>query len=177
VSEGLTVTIGVLVVTNLGVLAELTIAGRRVGPILARERESAGSGADCQELQTSSSGSLMVVLATDAPLSERQLGRLLRRVQNGVARTGSTTAHGSGEVVIGFTTHARIPHFPEASTLPLVMLREDGPLFDLLFSAVTEATEEAILNSLFNAESVTGRPKGILRDQPFPINRLRDLMT
>ena len=162
-------TIGLLLVTNLARLEELTIAGKPVGAVLAQE-----SGRTDRPSEASGTGSIVVVLATDAPVDARQLGRLLRRVQNGIARTGPTTASGSGEVVVGFGTAARIPHFPDADTLSLQVLREDGPIFDLLFDAVTEATEEAVLNSLFNAESLRGY-RGAHRNA-FPRERLHDLL-
>jgi D-aminopeptidase len=163
---GFRATVGVLVLSNLGRLEELLIAGRAVGRVLADERAADKAARD--------GGSIMVVVATDAPVDSRQLGRLLRRVQNGIARTGSFTSHGSGEVAIGFTTATRIRHFPREPTISLAMLREDGPLFDQLFTAVTEATEEAILNSLFHAEPVSGR-SGARRDA-FPIERLHELL-
>ena len=72
-------------------------------------------------------GSVIVVVATDAPLSERQLARVLRRAQGGIARTGSNAASGSGEIVVGFTTAIRIPHAGGGPTIPLALLREDGP--------------------------------------------------
>jgi D-aminopeptidase len=80
---------------------------------------------------------------------------------------------GSGEVALGFTTAFRIPHFPDSPTVPIEMLREDGALIDAFFAAVTEATEEAILNSLINAKSVTGR--GGERREAIPLDLLREL--
>jgi D-aminopeptidase len=142
------------------------VAGRRVGAVLARELR-----ADPDPL---GGGSVIVVVAADAPLSERQLARVLRRAQGGIARTGSNAASGSGEIVVGFTTATRIPHVPEAPTIPLPLLREDGPLIDRLFTAVAEATEESILNALFNAETVEGR--GGARRSAFPVGRLAELL-
>ena len=157
-------TIGVLVLSNFGTLPELTIAGRRIGAELARDPQfGARDGVH-------GGGSVMVVVATDAPVCSRQLGRILRRAQNGIARTGSATASGSGDVVIGFSTAARIAHAPTRTRAHRAVLREDGPLFDELFLAVTEATEEAIVNSLLNGATVTGRDG--LRRQAFPTDRL-----
>jgi D-aminopeptidase len=165
-TDGISLTIGVLVLSNLGRLAELTVAGRAVGSELTRGR-GAGKAPD--------GGSLIAILATDAPVSSRQLGRLLRRVQNGIARTGSTTASGSGEIAIGFSTANRVPHVPAGPVLPASTIREDGPLIDLMFAAVTEASEEAILNSLFAAELVTGRDGN--HREAFPVHRLDELLT
>jgi D-aminopeptidase len=162
----LSAVVGVLVLANLGRLSELVVAGRRVGAVLAHELR-----ADPDPLDA---GSVIVVVATDAPLSERQLARLLRRAQSGIARTGSNVGSGSGEIVVGFTTATRIPHVPEAATIPLPLLREDGPLVDRLFTAVAAATEEAILNALFNAEAVEGR--GGARRSAFPVDRLGELL-
>ena len=81
---------------------------------------------------------------------------------------------GSGEIVVGFTTAHRIPHVPAGPTLVLATLREDGPLIDRLFAAVAEATEEAILNVLFNAVTVAGRDGA--RRVAFPVDRLAELL-
>jgi D-aminopeptidase len=158
--------VGVLVVSNFGQLHELVIAGRPVGALLAAER---GQAHDASER-----GSIIIVVGTDAPVCSRQLKRLLRRAQNGLARTGSVTAHGSGEIVIGFTTAARISHFAERHTQQMMVLREESDSFDVLFQAVTEATEEAVLNSLFNAETVRGHNGACY--EGFPIERLEELM-
>ena len=157
---------GVLVLSNFGQLHELVIAGRPVGTRMAAE--------DGDAAEARSDGSVIVVVATDAPVCSRQLKRLLHRAQNGLARTGSATADGSGEIVIGFTTAARISHFGDSGSQQLVALREEGAYFDPLFPAVTEATEEAVLNSLFNAQTVVGHNGA--RYEGFPIERLGELM-
>ena len=117
--------VGVLVLTNFGQLRELVIAGRPVGASLAAERREAHSA--------SGAGSIIVIVATDAPVSSRQLKRLLRRAQNGLARTGSVTAHGSGEIVIGFSTAARIFHFDDHASRQMTVLRDESECLDLLF--------------------------------------------
>lgn len=160
-------TLGVLVLSNFGSLSDLVVVGRPVGRKLARERAPEPSPGD--------GGSIIVVVATTAPLTDRQLGRVLRRVQNGIARTGSTTASGSGEIVVGFTTAFKVPHFTEATTMRFESLVESEELFNTLFTAMTEATEEAILNSLFNAETVEGR-NGARRER-FPLERLPALLS
>jgi D-aminopeptidase len=98
----------------------------------------------------------------------------LRRAQNGIARTGSTTATGSGEIAVGFSTAHRIDHFSTSLLETATFIREDGELIDGLFSAVTEATEAAILHSLFNAVPVIGR--GGCKYERLPVERLRELM-
>jgi len=159
-------TIGVLVLSNFCQLEELVIAGRPVGRWLADERSETARPPD--------GGSIIIVVATSVPVSARQLGRLLHRVQNGLARTGSSSAHYSGEVVIGFTTAARIPHSGEGYSRQIAILREESPVLDPLFQAVTEATEEAVLNSLFNAETVVGHNGA--RYEGFPNERLGEFM-
>ncbi len=158
--------VGVLVLANFCQLRELVIAGRPVGAWLADE--------DSEGPRDRHGGSVIVVVATDAPVSSRQLKRLLHRAQNGLARTGSNTAHGSGEIVIGFTTAARIAHFGDHASQSLVVLREEAVHFDPLFQAVTEATEEAVVSSLFNAQTVVGHNGA--RYEGFPIERLGQLM-
>lgn len=160
-------TVGVLVLSNFCALRDLVIAGHPVGQKLDRERQPV------EEMRHQ--GSIIIIVATDAPVTERQLKRLLLRVQNGLARTGSYTAHTSGEIVIGFSTAVRISHFSGPRNLPISLLREESTHFDPLFQAVSEATEEAVLNSIFNAETVVGH-RGA-RYEGFPIERLPELMT
>jgi D-aminopeptidase len=165
-SEGEQFAIGILVLTNFGVLKDLTLAGVRIGTWLAADDPGKEAG--------DRDGSIIAVLATDAPVSDRQIKRLLRRVQNGIARTGGDTATGSGEIAIGFSTAQRVEHFPVAAVRPARMIREDDRLIDDLFAAVADATEESILNSMLNAETVVGRA-GNERKQ-LPIDRVRELL-
>ena len=99
----------------------------------------------------------MVVLATDAPLTARQLQRLCVRAAAGLARTGSNYGHGSGDFVIAFSTAHRIPHRPASLTTTQTALADEGKAMYWLFPAVVESVEEAVLNSLFQAETVVGR--------------------
>jgi D-aminopeptidase len=162
-------TVGVLVLANFGTRQQLVIDGVPVGRLL-----------DAQEQQISSPerGSIMIVLATDAPLLDRGLRRLARRAGFGLARTGSIGGHGSGDIVIAFSTaeRVRIPHDPPRFTLPIELLAENAShgaarVIDALFTATIEATEEAILNALFRATTVTGRD-GHRRDA-LPLDRIR----
>ena len=102
-------------------------------------------------------GSVMIVLATDAPLSARQLGRLCRRAAAGLARTGSVIDHGSGDFVIAFSTTHRIAHSPASLTAPLSLVVDEERVLPWLFLAVVESVEEAVLNSLCAATTVVGR--------------------
>ena len=143
--DGHVYTIGVLVQSNHGCLKDLVIAGRPAGRII--DASLGGSAPD--------KGSIISVMATDIPLSSRQLGRVIRRASVGLARLGSFIGHGSGEVMIGFTTANRVPHAPEADLLDFRAISESR--IDPLFRAVAEAEEEAVLNSMVAARAVTGR--------------------
>lgn len=138
----ITYTVGVLVQTNFG--GSLRLDGVPIGSIL-KERKEAGAG----------EGSCMIVVATDAPLSSRALERLARRTFLGLARTGSVMSHGSGDYAIAFTTACRIPLRGSALEPELGLLRDDR--LTPLFTAVVDATEEAVYNSLLKATSTTGR--------------------
>ncbi|MDO5302024.1 MAG: P1 family peptidase [Tissierellia bacterium] len=144
VTELGTYTLGALVLSNFGQTEQLTIHGEAVGRELAPH-----VGRAHQREQ----GSIIVVLATDLPLSHRQLQRLARRAQSGIARTGGITAHGSGEVVLAFSTAQKIPH-EGAAELSFHSFSEQTA--DGCFAAVIEGVEEAILRSLYWAETVTG---------------------
>ncbi len=139
-------TIGVLVLVNCGRKEELTIAGSPVGSLLSKRTATMDNY-----------GSIMIIVATDAPLSARQLGRLAKRATHGLARTGANSSHGSGDIVIAFSTAEPIPHYSASSTLRLTRLHESGPDISRLFCGVAEATEEAIVNGLFTAQTVIGR--------------------
>jgi len=145
-------TVGALVLANFGRPGALVIDGVPIGQLLQ-------DGETVLE-----KGSIVMVLATDAPMIDRQLRRLARRAVLGMARTGSTGGHGSGDVVVAFSTAdtVRRPFEPEARVIPSAFVAEDGPggtseLIDTLFQAAVEATEEAILNALFRATTVVGR--------------------
>ena len=99
----------------------------------------------------------MIILATDVPLTARQLRRICVRAAAGLARTGSIYGHGSGDFVIAFSTAWRIDHRPASLTTNQVVLADEGQAMAWLFPAAVESVEEALLNSLFRAETVTGR--------------------
>lgn len=136
-------TMGALLLTNFGILRDLTISGRKVGKDIAAGQAETDKG------------SAIILLATDIPLSHRQLMRIARRAQNGLARTGSITGNGSGEVVVAFSTANPIPHYVEDPFIQVSTLHED--YIDLLFRAAGECVEEAVLSSMLHAKSTVGR--------------------
>jgi D-aminopeptidase len=141
-------TVGALVQTNFG--GVLTIAGVPIGQALGRyylKSELEKANAD---------GSVIIVLATDAPLSDRNLERLARRAFLGIARTGSPMTNGSGDYAIAFSTNLEVRRTAErrAVASPAIDLPNDA--MSPLFEAAVEATEEAVINSLFAATSVDG---------------------
>lgn len=142
--DGRDYVLGALVQTNHGRLHDLTIDGDKVGLRIEQGIE---------QLPVDK-GSCIVVIGTDLPLSDRQLRRVLRRSAVGLARAGSYIGHGSGEVVVGFTTANRIHMDDPHDVIPQYVLREDR--MDVLFRACAEAVEEAILNSLAAAETTVG---------------------
>ena len=155
-------TVGVLIQSNFGGI--LTVDGRRIGEQLGQfylKDEIAGRSAD---------GSIMVVVATDAPLSDRNLGRLARRAAAGIARTGSSFSNGSGDYIIAFSTAADAIRTPQkrASVGQYAEVSNDD--VSPLFQAVAEATEEAIYNSLFMA--TTTRSRNVVEGKEVVVERL-----
>ena len=140
-------TVGVLVQTNFG--GVLQIDGVNVG-------ERLGKFSFSNELLNNVDGSCMIVVATDAPLNSRNLERLAKRAFLGLARTGGIASNGSGDYIIAFSTAEglRIPYELESDLLIKEVVPND--LMSPLFMAAIEATEEAIINSLFAAETMTG---------------------
>ena len=151
-------TVGALVQTNFG--GSLTIAGVPVWRELEPSQPRGGAGGSC-----------MIVVATDAPLDARQLKRLAARTILGLARTGSSGSHGSGDYVIAFSTTNRF-RTDAAQTSGTSLLAEDR--LAPLFQAASEATEEAIYNSLLRATTVRGRNGHVA--EAIPIEKLRELL-
>jgi len=145
-------TMGALVLANQGRPEALMLAGARVGSVLQQRLAALsptleGSGPE--------RGSIIMLLATDAPLDARQLQRIARRAGAGLARTGSDYGHGSGDIALAFSTAYRVPQHA-SERLPMPRLLHESAL-DLLFQAAAEATEQAIVHALFAATTVTGR--------------------
>lgn len=179
-ADNLRFTTGVLVVTNFGRLDDFRLDGVPVGRELLAEGWPGRPGspappgppatAEEEGRDEPPGGSIMIVLATDAPLSSRQLTRVARRAALGLARTGSVGAHGSGDFVLAFSTAEPEPAHPDSATYRRLVLAENDRCFGPLFQAAVEATEEAIINSLFRAETTTGRD-GHVR-HALPIDRV-----
>lgn len=147
-------TVGVLVQTNFG--GTLRINGAPVGRELGEYAHKKQLEADQPGPQPQDGGSMMMVVATDAPLTSRSLNRLAQRAIMGLARTGSVASNGSGDYVIAFSTAAEA-RITRTSELPLEIEFLTNAAMSPLFTAVVEATEESIYNALFKATTVSGR--------------------
>jgi D-aminopeptidase len=159
--------LGVLVQTNFG--GVLTIDGVPVGQRLGRHAfgpTPPGSGRDGAD------GSCMIVVATDAPIDARDLKRLAARAVFGLARTGSSFSHGSGDYAIAFSTDAGI-RSATGGRAPATMAILPSDAMSPLFQAALEATEEAVYNSLFRATTMEGNGR---RADAIPLDRVRELL-
>jgi D-aminopeptidase len=141
-------TMGVLVQSNFGIMRSLCIGGVPVGEILAPHYRDDGK-------RVRNAGSIICVVATDAPLLPNQLSRLCKRAALGVGRVGSFAAHASGEIIIGFSTANKVPRSTSGMTHSIEVLLDDA--CDGLYEAVVECTEEAIVNALCMAEDMVGQ--------------------
>jgi D-aminopeptidase len=159
-------TVGVLVQTNFGGI--LQVLGAPVGKELGqyafkREAESPGDRGD---------GSCVIVVATDAPLSDRNLERLAARAIMGLARTGSSASNGSGDYALAFSTNDKVRRAANATRLTTEELANEQ--MSGLFEGVVEATEEAIYNSLFQATTTTSNGRTI---EAIPLDKVRAVLT
>ncbi|WP_404829037.1 MULTISPECIES: P1 family peptidase [Solibacillus] len=143
--------VGCLVLSNFGKANELL-----------KERYITTSN-NSESTMSPTDGSIIIILATDAPLSSRQLKRVIKRCGIGLGRTGSHFSNGSGDIVIGFTTARKIQHHYDDTLEIRQQLRDDQEVMNSLFMAAAEATEEAIINSLSQAETTTGRHNHIVQ--------------
>jgi len=190
-------TVGVLVQSNFGGI--LTIDGAPVGEELGnhymagevpyqagltsrgKQNDISESGKNGSNIEGSvdgydfdTDGSIMIVVATNAPLTSRNLNRLAKRAMMGVARTGGFASNGSGEYVIAFSTHEQVRRdiYSDNDLRDISELRNSA--VSPLFLAAVEATEEAILNSLFMAESMTGQFGNKM--DALPIDRVMEIL-
>lgn len=158
-------TIGVLVQGNFGMREDLLVDGVAVGRELAAEPREPRPGKD---------GSVIVVIATDAPLSDRQLGRLCRRGMLGLSRSGGVGRNSSGDILIAFSNHManRVDRSVPESVRAVHQLADTR--IDDLFVGTIEATEESVLNALVAAETMTGRDGNTV--DAFPHDRLVEIL-
>ncbi|HEY0996445.1 MAG TPA: P1 family peptidase [Gemmatimonadaceae bacterium] len=161
-------TVGVLVQSNFG--GVLQVMGAPVGRALGRwsfQREVEGEGAARER----GNGSIVMVVATDAPLGDRNLRRLAARAIMGLARTGSSASNGSGDYVLAFSTAKAVRRAWDAKRLAVEEVANEE--MSALFQAVVEGTEEAIYNSLFRATTVTGNGRTV---EAIPIERVKAVL-
>ena len=159
-------TVGALVQTNFGGVLQMdgVPVGKQLRQYYLKE----------QLEDASANGSVMIVLATDAPLSDRNLKRLARRGLAGLSRTGASMSNGSGDYVIAFSTAEEVRRTPERRSKVWAYPEVPNDLMSPLFQAAIEATEEAIYNSLCMAEAMTGY-RGV-RVEPLPLDKLAELI-
>jgi D-aminopeptidase len=154
-------TVGVLVNANMGRRADLTVMGVPVG-----------RGIPDLMPKESTDGSIIIVVATDAPLDHLKCQRLASKAALGLARTGTIANHGSGDIFLAFSTGNRVPHYPKPLTYKLEVVADDH--LDPLFRAAEEATEEAILNALTMATTTAGRDGNTA--YALPLDRLTEIL-
>ena len=171
-------TVGVLVQSNFGGVLQVLGApvGRELGQyafrgaVEPRDTTRRDDAADV-DADPSGDGSIMIVVATDAPLSDRNLERLAARAIMGLARTGSSASNGSGDYVVAFSTAESVRRRAGADSAPSAGLANDA--MSPLFQAVVEATEEAVYNSLLTATTVAGGGRSV---EAIPLDRVREIL-
>ncbi|TWI04646.1 D-aminopeptidase [Luteimonas cucumeris] len=171
-------TVGVLVQTNFGGVLQVLGApvGRELGryafqnvleaaPTPAADKPTDGPADDRGD------GSVIIVIATDAPVGDRNLGRIASRAMMGLGRTGSSASNGSGDYVLAFSTSPDVRRTAGAATNPAAELGNDAN--SALFQATVEAVEEAVYNSLFMATTVSGNGSTV---EAIPLERVREIL-
>jgi L-aminopeptidase/D-esterase-like protein len=162
-------TVGVLVQANNGVRNQLRIAGVPVGVEMSQPAQGAPRGSGNSE--EDELGSIIIVVATDAPLMPHQLKRIAHRATHGLGRTGSTSGNGSGDIVIAFST-ANPGAAGAAETAQVSMVSNQR--ISALFEATAQATEEAIINALVAGETMVGANGHTV--QAIPHDRLKEIL-
>lgn len=137
-------TIGAMVLSNFGFPGLLRIDGRQIDTSSLIEKKA----------EDVEKGSVIILIATDLPLSERQLKRVAKRATVSLARTGSYLGNGSGDIAIAFTTANRVPHYGDKAIVEMKMINDNA--IDKVFQATAEACEESVYSSLDHAHTVTG---------------------
>ncbi|MGF7057965.1 P1 family peptidase [Brassicibacter mesophilus] len=154
--DGKDYTIGVLVLSNHGLLNDLSINGKNIGNMISKELGMK---------VVTDKGSIISIIATDIPVSSIQLHRICKRAGVGLARLGSYIGHCSGEIMIAFSTANIIKNQPNKNIMDIQVLNDN--IIDTVFRAVAECEEEAVLNSMITAERVIGkegRTREVLKD-------------
>lgn len=141
--DGQEYTVGALVNSNFGGAGNLVIGGKHYN-----------TGKYPNGIPEKDEGSIIIVIATDIPMSERQLNRVAHRAMISLGKTGSVSGNGSGDIAIAFTTANRLPQYSEQELLPIKMFFDDK--IDKVFTATIEAVEEAIISSLWHAKTTRG---------------------
>ncbi|MEL7606697.1 MAG: P1 family peptidase [Sedimentibacter saalensis] len=147
-------TLGAIVMSNFGSLKDLIIGGDKAGERIYNNQQ-----------QEKDKGSIIMIIATDIPLSERQLKRVSKRAVIGLGRTGSYLGNGSGDICISFTTANILKHYSDTNIVSMKML--DDEAIDQVFRAAAEAVEESIISSMYHAETtvgINGNTRESLRD-------------
>lgn len=147
--DGKPYAIGVLVLSNFGNLKTLEINGKKIGQEISDFNNRIEQG------------SIIIIVATDIPMSDRQLRRVAKRVPAGMARTGAHFGNGSGDIVYAFTNGNIVQHFETRDIVECKIINEN--VIDKVFNAVIEATEESIINSMLHAETKTGRDGRVVK--------------
>lgn len=150
--DGEQYTLGAIVMSNFGVEGNLRIDGQRLDMTNRKEGKSADKIQ--REAKSSEKGSVIIVLATDIPLNERQLRRVAKRSVVGLARTGSYLGNGSGDIAIAFSNGNRVPHYSDRDILTIKMFHDNA--MDKVFAATAEVVEEAVISSLYHGEAMRG---------------------
>ena len=158
-------TVGVLVMNNFGHMRDLRIGGLPVGPILEERYRDLPK-------RFSSYGSIIAVVATDAPLTAHQLSRVAKRAALGIGRAGSMAAHGSGEIILAFSTANTVPRTTDKMIYRMKVLLDAR--LDPVYEATIEATEEAILNSLCMAREMEGANGNLV--PALPLAEVKELL-
>jgi len=177
VGPGVPVPVGVIVgvAVGLDVGVELGVevgvpVGVELGKYYLKDASSFSNPRSAIPYPQSADGSIIIVIATDAPLDHRQLRRLAERSMAGLARTGSSMTNGSGDYAIAFSTKNRINAADQSRNTQVVGNDAMSPLFQ----AVIETTEEAIINSLLMAATVTGKDKHTV--EALPVEKVTDIL-
>lgn len=136
-------TVGAIVMSNFGRKGDLVINGEKIG-----------EKAEKIDNEEKEKGSIIIIIATDIPLCERQLKRISKRAAIGLGRTGSHLGNGSGDICISFTTANKIRHYSDTDIIDIKMV--DDSKIDNIFRAVIEAVEESVISSLYHAETTVG---------------------